>query len=138
MSTAAYAMPRVWSGHVGCLSHPADRDDAERDVSSLTLHVGRCRNQQCEWFHLCLSSTPAHSWWMRTTQDIHVLHIDEPSCQRMIGLAWRNDRYLSQMTQKFRQFVIENLARFSTNITVASALFLQSGNKGDADFWDLK
>jgi DNA-binding transcriptional LysR family regulator len=30
---------------------------------------------------------PAQSWWMRTMQDIHVLHIDEPSCQRMIGLA---------------------------------------------------
>jgi DNA-binding transcriptional LysR family regulator len=35
------------------------------------------------------------------------LHIDEPRCQRVIGLAWRKEHYLSQAAQQFREFVIQ-------------------------------
>ena len=35
------------------------------------------------------------------------LHIKEPRCQRIIGLAWRKDHYLSLLTQQFRAFVIQ-------------------------------
>src|SRR5579884_966340 len=32
------------------------------------------------------------------------LHINEPRCQRIIGLAWRKEHYLSQAAQQFREF----------------------------------
>lgn len=35
------------------------------------------------------------------------LHIEEPVCRRTIGLAWLEDRYLSEAARRFRQFVIE-------------------------------
>jgi DNA-binding transcriptional LysR family regulator len=34
------------------------------------------------------------------------LHIQEPRCQRIIGLAWRKDHYQSLVAQQFRTFVI--------------------------------
>ena len=42
-----------------------------------------------------------------TDQPFALLHIEEPVCQRTIGLAWLEDRYLSEATRRFRQFVIE-------------------------------
>ncbi len=35
------------------------------------------------------------------------LHIKEPRCQRIIGLAWRKDHYQSLVAQQFRTFVIQ-------------------------------
>ncbi len=34
------------------------------------------------------------------------LHIKEPCCQRIIGVAWRKDHYQSLVAQQFRAFVI--------------------------------
>jgi LysR family transcriptional activator of glutamate synthase operon len=39
------------------------------------------------------------------------LHINEPRCQRTIGLAWIEGRYLSSAARLFRQFVIEYFAQ---------------------------
>ena len=39
------------------------------------------------------------------------LHIEEPPCQRTIGLAWMEGRYLSSAVRLFRQFVIEYFAQ---------------------------
>jgi DNA-binding transcriptional LysR family regulator len=39
------------------------------------------------------------------------LHIEEPVCQRTIGLAWVEERYLSVAARQFQQFVIEYFAR---------------------------
>ncbi|BCL79109.1 LysR family transcriptional regulator [Ktedonobacteria bacterium brp13] len=44
------------------------------------------------------------------TADLAVLKalpIKEPRCQRLIGLAWRKEHYLSQAAQQFRAFVIQ-------------------------------
>lgn len=38
--------------------------------------------------------------------NISFLPIAQPSCQRIIGLAWTKDRYLSPAAQKFKNFVI--------------------------------
>jgi DNA-binding transcriptional LysR family regulator len=35
------------------------------------------------------------------------LRIVEPCCDRIIGLAWRKEHYLSQAAQYFRAFVIQ-------------------------------
>jgi DNA-binding transcriptional LysR family regulator len=35
------------------------------------------------------------------------LHIKEPRCQRIVGLAWRKEHYLSQAAQQFRWFVVQ-------------------------------
>jgi LysR family transcriptional activator of glutamate synthase operon len=35
------------------------------------------------------------------------LHIKEPRCQRIVGLAWRKEHYLSQAAQQFRDFVVQ-------------------------------
>ncbi len=47
---------------------------------------------------------------LRTVADPSVivpLRIEEPSCDRIIGLAWRKEHYLSQAAQYFRDFVIQ-------------------------------
>jgi DNA-binding transcriptional LysR family regulator len=38
---------------------------------------------------------------------LRALPIKEPRCQRLIGLAWRKEHYLSQAAQQFRTFVIQ-------------------------------
>jgi DNA-binding transcriptional LysR family regulator len=47
---------------------------------------------------------------LRYTADLAVLRalpIKEPRCQRLIGLAWRKEHYLSQAAQQFQEFVIQ-------------------------------
>ncbi|GHO97933.1 LysR family transcriptional regulator [Reticulibacter mediterranei] len=47
---------------------------------------------------------------LRTVVDpaaIVPLRIEEPRCDRIIGLAWRKEHYLSQAAQYFRDFVIQ-------------------------------
>lgn len=39
------------------------------------------------------------------------LRIEEPVCQRTIGLAWVEDRYFSEAARRFQQFVIEYFSR---------------------------
>lgn len=40
-------------------------------------------------------------------QPVVFLHIEEPVCRRTIGLAWLEDRYLSEAARRFQQFVID-------------------------------
>ena len=42
------------------------------------------------------------------------LHITEPLSQRTVGIAWPEERYLSQATRSFRQFVIDYFAAIAT------------------------
>jgi DNA-binding transcriptional LysR family regulator len=44
-------------------------------------------------------------------QPVVPLHIEEPICQRVIGLAWLEERYLSVAARHFQQFVIEYFSR---------------------------
>ncbi|HEY4385385.1 MAG TPA: LysR family transcriptional regulator [Ktedonobacteraceae bacterium] len=47
---------------------------------------------------------------LRHTADravVRALPIKEPRCQRLIGLAWRKEHYLSRAAQQFREFVIQ-------------------------------
>jgi len=49
----------------------------------------------------------ALAWKSIVEQPVVRLHIDEPVCQRTIGLAWLEDRYLSVAARHFQEFVIE-------------------------------
>ncbi|HVU68056.1 MAG TPA: LysR family transcriptional regulator [Ktedonobacteraceae bacterium] len=56
------------------------------------------------------------SWQSRTSdQPFAMLHIEEPVCQRTIGLAWLEDRYLSEASRRFREFVIEYFSSLETS-----------------------
>ena len=54
---------------------------------------------------LVLRNLPSEPAW----KDIGIipLHISEPRCQRILGLAWRTEHYLSQAAQQFREFVVQ-------------------------------
>jgi DNA-binding transcriptional LysR family regulator len=54
---------------------------------------------------------PAASWRAVGEPDPVPLHIEAPTCQRILHLAWRDDRYLSVAARQFRAFVIAYFAR---------------------------
>jgi DNA-binding transcriptional LysR family regulator len=54
---------------------------------------------------------PAASWRVVAEPDPVPLHIEAPTCQRTLQLAWRDDRYLSAAARQFRAFVIAYFAR---------------------------
>lgn len=43
---------------------------------------------------------------------IRLIPIEEPVCQRMFQLAWAENRYLSGVAQKFRDFLIQYYSKF--------------------------
>lgn len=47
------------------------------------------------------------SWIPKSGEFPHKLRIDEPACQRTIGLAWSEKRYFTPIAKQFRQFVLE-------------------------------
>ena len=49
----------------------------------------------------------ALAWKNIVEQPVVRLRIEEPLCQRTIGLAWLEDRYLSVAARHFQEFVIE-------------------------------
>ncbi|MFJ7668931.1 LysR family transcriptional regulator [Lysinibacillus sp. NPDC097195] len=49
----------------------------------------------------------ALSWASKSEESPYKLRIDEPSCQRTIGLAWSEKRYFNPMAKKFRLFVLD-------------------------------
>jgi DNA-binding transcriptional LysR family regulator len=56
------------------------------------------------------------SWQSRSAdQPFVMLHIEEPVCQRTIGLAWLEGRYLSEATRRFREFVIEYFSQLGAS-----------------------
>ncbi|HEY0754798.1 MAG TPA: LysR family transcriptional regulator [Ktedonobacteraceae bacterium] len=54
------------------------------------------------------------NWQGVLDQPFVLLHIDEPICQRTIGLAWLEERYLSEAARRFQQFVIEYFSHLSS------------------------
>jgi DNA-binding transcriptional LysR family regulator len=54
---------------------------------------------------------PAASWRFVGEPEPVPLHVEAPSCQRILALAWREDRYLSAAARLFRQFMIDYFAR---------------------------
>ncbi|WP_289140113.1 LysR family transcriptional regulator [uncultured Brevibacillus sp.] len=55
---------------------------------------------------------PGVSWGGTTGSSINLLHIKEPICQRTLWLSWVSDRYITESSQIFRQFMIEYFSRF--------------------------
>ncbi|MEW4132187.1 LysR family transcriptional regulator [Bacillus thuringiensis] len=50
---------------------------------------------------------PAY-WWKENRIDLPVkIRIDSPYCQRVIGLSWKEESYLSNVACDFREFVIK-------------------------------
>ncbi|MDS0525827.1 LysR family transcriptional regulator [Clostridium sp. SHJSY1] len=50
---------------------------------------------------------PAISWGGTTGSSIKLLHINEPTCERVISLGFTAERYLPNAAQLFRQFTID-------------------------------
>lgn len=50
---------------------------------------------------------PIKSWQMERSDQIRFMHIADIECQRTLAISWHKDRFLSALTQEFRQFVIE-------------------------------
>lgn len=64
---------------------------------------------------LGVSFVAVHSWQAKLIdQPVTLLRIDEPICQRTIGLAWLEARYLSEATRRFQQFVIEYFSKLGS------------------------
>ncbi|MBE3559006.1 MAG: LysR family transcriptional regulator [Ktedonobacteraceae bacterium] len=53
---------------------------------------------------------PALAWRNPSVSGVVRLHVTEPVCQRTIGLAWLQGRYLSLAARRFREFVIDYFA----------------------------
>jgi len=51
--------------------------------------------------------------WIVGSEPVVQLHIEEPVCQRTMGLAWLKKRYLSTAADRFRQSAIEYFANLS-------------------------
>ena len=55
------------------------------------------------------------SWVPKSGEFPHKLRIDEPSCQRTIGLAWSEKRYFTPIAKQFRQFVLEYFSTIASS-----------------------
>ncbi|MEY9977199.1 LysR family transcriptional regulator [Lysinibacillus sp. RC79] len=55
------------------------------------------------------------SWIPKSGEFPYKLRIDEPACQRTIGLAWSEKRYFTPIAKQFRQFVVEYFLTISQN-----------------------
>ena len=60
---------------------------------------------------LGITFAPAIAWRQAGKPKRTWLHITEPLCQHTLGLAWHEDRYLSQAARSFRQFLIDYFAQ---------------------------
>jgi len=60
-----------------------------------------------------IAFVPAISWRGSTGPAVAQVQIEEPVCQRTIGLSWLEHRYLSLAAHQFRQFVVDYFARLS-------------------------
>ncbi len=54
------------------------------------------------------------NWQIPPEQPFVLLRITEPVCQRTVGLAWLEERYLSEATRRFQQFVIEYFSQLGS------------------------
>lgn len=58
-----------------------------------------------------IAFVPAISWRGSNGPAVAQVQIEEPVCQRTIGLSWLEHRYLSVATRQFREFVMDYFAR---------------------------
>lgn len=56
---------------------------------------------------------PQLAWKGQAEQSPVPVHVEEPACQRQLGLAWREDRYLSAAAVLFQQFLIAHFAEYA-------------------------
>jgi len=54
--------------------------------------------------------TPALMKKQANEQALSCIHLTNPTCERTLGIAWMEKRYLSQAAQAFRQLVVEYFA----------------------------
>jgi DNA-binding transcriptional LysR family regulator len=62
---------------------------------------------------LGIAFVPELSWKAISQAWPHRVRIQEPDCQRTIGMAWSKSRYLSQAAHRFQQFTVDYFARIS-------------------------
>jgi DNA-binding transcriptional LysR family regulator len=61
--------------------------------------------------------TPALMKQRANERVLSCIHLTNPTCERTLGLAWQEKRYLSQAALAFRQFVIEYFADLEQNLS---------------------
>ena len=54
---------------------------------------------------LGVAFVPALTWWEQREHETHRLRIEEPRCERVIGLAWSQRHHLNGAAEAFRDFV---------------------------------
>lgn len=64
-----------------------------------------------------IAFVPAISWRGSTGPVVTQVHIEEPLCQRTIGLCWVEGRYLSSVARQFRDFTVDYFARQASSIS---------------------
>ncbi len=60
--------------------------------------------------HLGVAFIPALAQKQIEEENLHSLHLTDPTCQRTFGMAWHQEHYLSQAAQAFRKFLVEYFA----------------------------
>lgn len=63
---------------------------------------------------LGIAFVPALSWRGSVGPAVVEIPVEEPLCQRTIGLSWQTSRSLSRAAQQFREFVVHYFAQLST------------------------
>lgn len=60
-----------------------------------------------------VSFVPGITWSGVADEKVALLPVSSPSCRRYIGLAWRENAYLSDATLKLRDFLISNFSTYA-------------------------
>ena len=58
---------------------------------------------------------PSISWGNIASSSIRLLELDDPVCERTIGLSWIENRYHTQLVQEFRRFTIDYFKNLGRN-----------------------
>ncbi|GHO57600.1 hypothetical protein KSB_60750 [Ktedonobacter robiniae] len=61
--------------------------------------------------------TPALMKKQANEQVLSCIHLTNPTCERTLGIAWREKHYLSQAALAFRQFVMDYFADLEQGIS---------------------
>ncbi|GJM79777.1 LysR family transcriptional regulator [Paenibacillus sp. HMSSN-139] len=56
---------------------------------------------------------PAITWGGSTGTGVRLLRLEESWCKRSISLSWPRDRYMKQISERFRDFTIQYFARLA-------------------------
>lgn len=52
----------------------------------------------------------------KITTSFHLLHIEQPVCQRTYQIAWLKDCYMSQAVRQLRDFLVQSLSRVTKTV----------------------